>query len=514
MKNIYLENVEKMFELVSNICQEQNPDERDEAQILLDEIRRFVKTDFLEFLKTDTPEDIASELFSFEYELERLSEFVAFSDFSEKNTVGLGGRFSSGKSSFLNALVREKILPTETTPTTSIPTLMGNGNDTVAALNRFNRLVNTDKDALKVLKHYSGKNAKYAFSHLLKHIFIKTPKIEYENIAFLDTPGYSKGEDQAWAANTDEKTARAQLNNSNYILWFVDADNGTISKEDIEFLKTLDNAIPILIIVTKADKKKKEIFDIIEYIKNEAALKGLNIIDVLPFSARKKNLFPVENIKKYLEIWNREKIDVLFARNFKKIFVNLSDYFMAKEDEEKLKLNKLNKALALAENNVVIEELDTLQKNVKLNIKKFKQKQKDLQALQYRFFEKIKKIGDIKGISLPEPSELDLVEKRVNLYRIVKEYLDKNGLKNNDYEKSFMEFFEVREKINFIKKSDYKKTLKKLCGIEHTGFLRDFDYNKEILKEISAIKDMVNFRKNTGYGNNKYFCVFPYNLYI
>lgn len=104
--------------------------------------------------------------------------------------------------------------------------------------------------------------------HVLENIFFSTPLHKYDNIAFLDTPGYSKPDSEKYSAKTDEQIARGQLNSSNYILWFVQADAGTITEEDIKFIKTLREDIPKLIIVNKADKKNlKDLQSIMEKSK-------------------------------------------------------------------------------------------------------------------------------------------------------------------------------------------------------------------------------------------------------
>ncbi len=435
-----------------------------EAEKLLTDLKKKLS----DFLK-EYPYEL---YFNFDYEFTRFSEFVKFPDFAERNIIGIGGKFSSGKSSFLNALLDEKILPVDTTPTTSIPTFIGNGKEFTVVLNIFNNLIEIDKTDLKNLKHYNSEEIEYSFSHLLKKIFIKTQQTEYKNLVFLDTPGYSKGEAEAedYSENTDKKIAKVQLNNSNFIIWLVDADNGTISKEDIDFLKSLNPEIEILIVVTKADKKQTEIDSILKYIKNEVSSKGLNVIDVLSFSARKKAFSQIDEIKKQIDIWNKNKIDVLFGKNFKLFFVELSDFFNTEEEELKKELNKLNRTLTLVDNNDVLGELNSLNQRVKIKLDKIKEKRKELEKLQLTFFKNIKKTASLTNINIPEPDEISFIKKKADFGGLLKEFKKKNNIKDSNLDLFFIKEFEFKEGVNFLKDVDYSEITKEFIGMNEINF--------------------------------------------
>ena len=137
--------------------------------------------------------------------------------------------------------------------------------------------------------------------HVLENIFFSTPLHKYDNIAFLDTPGYSKPDSEKYSAKTDEQIARGQLNSSNYILWFVQADAGTITEEDIKFIKTLREDIPKLIIVNKADKKNlKDLQSIMEKIKATLDLRGIRYVDVFAFTSKLEQVED-EKLQKFIE---------------------------------------------------------------------------------------------------------------------------------------------------------------------------------------------------------------------
>lgn len=435
--NRYLTETSEAFSLVSNIVQRNNTAITKEQKILV-EVKQFVEHDFMEFMKEDSPPNSAQLFRSFIYELHRFEEFVTFPYLAEKQIIGLGGAFSSGKSSFLNKLFGRKLLPTHIDPTTSVPTYLLYGEEeSIGAINTFNKLVELDEAGLKAISHDFQEEYGMSFGHLLKSICIGLPDNVYHNLAFLDTPGYSKPDVQDYNERTDENIAREQLNTSHSIIWFMNAEAGTFKEEDINFLSSIERDIPIFIIVSRADKVEKENMEkIVSLVKQIGEDKGLYIVDVIPFSSRKPSLYPIEAITKHLEKYNRKTTKALFARNFKAIFTRYHAYYDEEMSLEKKRLNRLNKMMLAGEFvSEVKENLRSLQDEIKLNIKKLQKQEKTLQELRQTFFAKIKEIGDLVGIPLPEPSDIDLIEDKLpSSLDIIRAYKKEKGLtEETDY---------------------------------------------------------------------------------
>ncbi|MGL6100964.1 MAG: hypothetical protein ACRC0G_15255 [Fusobacteriaceae bacterium] len=66
--------------------------------------------ELVEFSKEYAIKNLANLMTEFDYELEKFYQFLRFPKFSKKNTIGLGGGFSAGKSSFINSFFNRKIL--------------------------------------------------------------------------------------------------------------------------------------------------------------------------------------------------------------------------------------------------------------------------------------------------------------------------------------------------------------------------------------------------------------------
>lgn len=406
----------------------------------LSAIDRLISNELPAALKDNAPANFPQLYFDFKQEFERFKEFMLFDKLIGKNVVALGGGFSSGKSSFLNSILGEKILPADINPSTSVPAYLVNGKENVSVygINTFGSRVEMEIEDVKAISHGFGKldenDSEATLGHILDSIFISSPLQPFENIALLDTPGYSKAENADYSAKTDEKIARAQLNSANYIMWFVQADSGTITQEDISFLESLNKDIPKLIIVNKADKVTEEdLAVIVQKIKDVLNVKGLQYVDVLTYTRKKGRNCDREKILAQLDEWNKCVYESRFAYNFKVLFTRCKEYYDSRIDEEAKRLNRLNKSLTLSENDVITECLTSLIGEIKRSKQRLTEHKETLKKLQDEFFSEIKRIGDIVNIQMPKPSEIDLIrDKKSNPKDVIDQYCDKHGIKRNN----------------------------------------------------------------------------------
>jgi len=195
------------------------------------------------------------ELLALEQSLEDL---VAFPTLANKTVIGVGGGFSAGKSRFLNSLLCVDVLPESLEPTTAIPSYIVQGErEQIIALNSFTQEIALDRSALQAIthafqKHYKKTaNVEVGFAHVLRLLMIHLPGL-WQRLAFLDTPGYSKA-DRNDAAHSDARIAQRQLSEADHVIWLLSAKNGSIRRDDLEFLRTLNHPKPIFFIVTQAD---------------------------------------------------------------------------------------------------------------------------------------------------------------------------------------------------------------------------------------------------------------------
>ena len=409
----------------------------------LNNIEKIIDKDLPNTIKKTAPVNFPDIYFDFKYEYDKFKEFILYNQLIGKNIVALGGGFSSGKSSFLNSILKQKLLPASIDPSTSVPTYIVNDeSEYVYGINIFDNGVKLDKCDLKSICHGFGEMTdenddvtedEVKLGHILKSIFLATPTQIYKHIAFLDTPGYSKPDTNTYSIKTDEKIAKAQLNSSNFILWFIQGEDGTIKQDDIDFLSKLKKEIPKLIIINKADKlTNSSINDVKKQVKEILDLKGIIYIDVLSYSRKKTDEYDSEKIKYYLTRWNNEIYECNFARNFKILFVKCKNYYDDLISTESKRLNRLNTSLTFSENDVVTECLSSLINEIKRHLNELKEDKQNLKKLQDEFFTEIKIISDKFGIEMPEPSEIDLIQDKIqNPSEVIKEYKEKKGIENH-----------------------------------------------------------------------------------
>ncbi len=443
------------FQLLCNIIRQKSDGERLKAD--LSRIEEIIQKKIPDTLKENAPEDFYELYTDFKSEYEKFRDFILYDKLIGKNIVALGGGFSSGKSSFLNALMGKRILPADIDPSTSVPTYIVNGDShEVLGINVFDAKVQMRPGDIRKIAHGFGEledeedekvTDEVTLGHVLESIFFSTPLHKYDRIAFLDTPGYSRPDSEEYSAKTDEQIARGQLNASNYILWFVQADAGTITEEDIKFMKTLREDTPKLVIVNKADKKNlKDLKEIIAKIKSGLDVKGVRYVDVFAFTSRISQVedeelcafieADTEKIKKQIESWNRQVYESNFAKNFKILFVRCREFYEDEIDEESRKLVRLNTSITkLSAEDIdseILEPLQSMVRDAQKTVNELKDIRGKLKELQDEFFTEIKFISDVVGIAMPEPSEIDLLQDKVqNPMELMEEYKKEKGLRTD-----------------------------------------------------------------------------------
>ena len=202
----------------------------------------------------------------------RCSELRLAPRLAKRNICAVAGGFSSGKSSFLNALIGERILPTNITPTTSIPTYIFHVDDelSVQAFNHLGGGVSIDAIMFKKMTHDFKHDHGVELKRLVHRVSICTPKLqEWKNLALIDTPGYTNPEDNAaggddGAEQRDEDIALANVLKSQFLIWVVDCEKGTLPEQDIHFIRKFIDERPegaenkLYLVFNKGDKKTQE----------------------------------------------------------------------------------------------------------------------------------------------------------------------------------------------------------------------------------------------------------------
>lgn len=418
----------------------------------LHDIEKMITKTLPDTLEKNAPSNFPELYFDFKQEYERFKEFILFDRLIGRNVVALGGGFSSGKSSFLNSILDEELLPSDITPSTSVPAYLIHDEESIIyGINAFESKITMRPEEVGLIAHGFGKDdedgIEATLGHLLQSLFISSPSQPFQHLALLDTPGYSKAETSNYSKKTDEKIARTQLNSANFILWFVPAESGTITNSDIEFLRSLNPAIPKLVIVNKADKlPPDELDEVVNKIRDVLQLKGIHVLDVLADSAEEPEDYDREKILELLKKWDKAVSQSRFAYNFKVLFTKCNDYYDTELEEAQRLHNRLSHILAdFSSDNADAEDyLQSMDKKSVRTISTLKDLKEQLHILQNDFFAEIKRIADIVSIEMPEPSEIDLISDNITDPKtVLDDYCSKNSLDNVKHKNLQLTFLEV-----------------------------------------------------------------------
>lgn len=345
-----------------------------------------------ELIKKSAPADIYDLLQELQYNYEFLHDCIVYGSLKRKNVIGLGGGFSSGKSSFINTMMGQgEILPENINPSTSVPAYIVYGSkNRVSGINIFKKQMELDLFSINAISHGFGSvfddMKSIELGHILRNLVLSTPLFEYKNIAFLDTPGYSKPDDKNYSAKTDEMVARQQLNTTNYILWFAPvSESGSLAETDILFIKSLREDLHISVICSKANRRTKEQREQIKQkILRQVELAKLNVDNIFFFDTETPKGLDAEKIMALISDYNSKQYDgSALGKNMKKFFIRIEEYYENKDKEIAQKVNRMNQATLCIENDYLVRDgLQALindMKSERNQLKLYKEKMKELE---------------------------------------------------------------------------------------------------------------------------------------
>jgi hypothetical protein len=324
--------------------------------------------------------------------------------------VGLGGAFSAGKSSLVNALLGRHVLATEVDPTTSLPTYLLNGEAfSVHALNLHGKKIELTHAQFLSLTHDEFQRYGSCVGRLLRAAFVTDPGIPWKHLALIDTPGYSKPDDHHHSARTDAHVARTQLNQANYILWVVSAEAGTIPEKDLQFLASLRPDIPRLVVVSRADKREPaDIERIVGLIRRSLEQRNLPCLDVLPISTRRQERYPVQPLIDHLRTWDRKREVIQIPYNFKSKFIEYREFLQQERRDANLQMNRLGRLASLNEAKDVAA-FEALHASAKRRLAILAELDAGIATMQRDFFAHLEAVGNTIGLELTEPSDAAMI---------------------------------------------------------------------------------------------------------
>ncbi len=326
------------------------------------------------------------------YRLQRLSdraeEYKKNQLLKGRAVIGMGGSFSAGKSAFINSLFRTQMLPEDSTTTTAIPTYFMNGAEPqILAYTQNNQTIPLTEKEMKAFTHQFDQTYHIGFAPFLKNLFIvnaaDSEKQDFRKLAFLDTPGYSKPKDEIKGKReiTDYEIAQSQLRTVDYLIWLVDSQN-TLTASDLDFIESLQNPCPVLLVFTKADMRSaKDLRDQVSRAKETMKNKSIQLYGITCYSSLENKEYIGKNVlsdflRKAEEEAARKK-DVKDEMN--DILQEVEQYLTQCIQQQTTQRADLKNHVTQAVDFLSIRSLVTLMEQLDLQLDELKQSRKQLQ---------------------------------------------------------------------------------------------------------------------------------------
>ncbi|MFA7097180.1 MAG: dynamin family protein [Gammaproteobacteria bacterium] len=429
------EQKDQVLNLVSKIISPVREDANSTLVKAVDKLDVFVRDKLMAVLNCASPDNSSELVDAFQLSLERFEEFTLFPAFESKQLIGVGGAFSSGKSKLLNTIIGENLLPINIAPSTVVPTfIIHSPQEEVGVINIFNvRNRMSIKDFASISYEFTDEHH-IEIRHLIKRAFISSSKMAFENLTLLDTPGYSKADSNCYSERTDEAVAMEQLRTTDYVIWVMDIENGTLKQADIEFLQKLILNKPILMVLSKAEKlNPEEVENVRQEVTESLFSIGIKADDVIPFSAADDSPYPVDPILEWLKKKNTPKAKSSIPIHFKHMFYNYHQYYYQELSDANRRLGNAKRVATVVEpDKDTAELLNAIILEAKNHRNKFQGLKTELSAYQKEFFGMIKDIGSLVGIELPEPDEIDmLTNDTLDLRTLLREFCKNKGIKSS-----------------------------------------------------------------------------------
>lgn len=163
---------------------------------------------------------------------------------NDKLFVAFAGHFSAGKSSMINKLLNEQVLPTSPIPTSANLVLLEKGLEQVALISKDKERIELSIDySLEQIKEYCKQGEE------IERVYIKRPYHNLnENVVIMDTPGIDST-DAAHKLSTESMLHIAD------VIFYVTDYNHVQSEENVAFVKEMKDKDKILfLIVNQIDK--------------------------------------------------------------------------------------------------------------------------------------------------------------------------------------------------------------------------------------------------------------------
>jgi len=192
---------------------------------------------------------------------------------SRKMRIAIAGKFSCGKSQFINSMIGKEIASVDSARTTCCKTIFTSDP-------QLSEITITDSAGVGyALDEYVQLSARASAS---RNVFtVRLPGADWEDFEVVDTPGYDSIDEE------DRQISEEAVAEADVVFFLFDIGNGTIPKDSIDYLKKFVNTRQLFyLIANKADLKPENARRaILDSIADECNRNEVRYECVLPFSS-------------------------------------------------------------------------------------------------------------------------------------------------------------------------------------------------------------------------------------
>jgi len=272
----------------------------------------------------------------------------------EPMKVAITGQFSSGKSTFLNALLSKNILPTGITPVTSKVNYIKYGDELKIKTN-----YKDGREEFQSVEHIAKFTDQRGEVKEIEYLTLYVPLELLKEIEFVDTPGLNS------QAITDTTTTQKVLKEVDGIIWLSLIDNaGKLSEAKVleEYLNEYQNKS--LCVLNQKDKfSKDQVAQTTSYVKKSFAK---FFSEVIPISAKQalesrshdKNVLIDEELEEFLTKLSKD----IKSNTLKDIKNSYENY---QKDIDSILGSDLNKNIELLKESNIEQVLDFINTEIR-----------------------------------------------------------------------------------------------------------------------------------------------------
>lgn len=268
------------------------------------------------------------------YSLETESIKKAVSEIPDfRVTAPVVGGFSTGKSTLINAVLGEKLLSTNITPETAVPTEITFGNDTatLVSVNGGEKIIPLYEFDSNVLSASDYSLVKIAASNA----FLR----DIPSIKLVDMPGFDSG------IENHNRAIDNYLPQSLAYVVTVSADEGTLRASIINFLNELKlYSVPVYTVITKSTKATPEDVDKLKAHISETLTRFLKIDNPKIAVTSAKGNVDIDEFRSFLMELQRDSDDIFnkyFSGKLNYSCKNIEKYLCECLDKDDMTLESL-----------------------------------------------------------------------------------------------------------------------------------------------------------------------------